>query len=342
MIQTDEASVRRVIFHKVNVQEDKISLSDELCDFLNEEDADVLKKAFLKPFQAEYSQFRFCHEYDIELNALYKLAKGINQKEDFIEYSQNIAQHLRTVSKHPNIKDGDLFVIQFDQIIVNNTYCEALAVVKVENKDTFIETEFDGHKHAKLDFKKGINTRKMEKGALILFTPEPFSVLVIDNVKQGTEYWQTDFLSVEPVKNEYHQTHQFLGITKEFVTSQLTDDVDISRADQIDLLNRSVDYFKTNETFDKQEFEKTVFSDSAVIDSFRRFESQYREEHEIELQDNFEISKQAVKKQAKIFKSVLKLDSNFHVYIHGRRDMIEQGVDEQGRKFYKIFYENES
>ena len=57
----------------------------------------------------------------------------------------------------------------------------------------------------------------MEKGALIIFTPEPFTVLVIDNVKQGTEYWQTDFLSVEPVKNEYHQTHQFLGIAKEFV-----------------------------------------------------------------------------------------------------------------------------
>jgi hypothetical protein len=108
------------------------------------------------------------------------------------------------------------------------------------------------------------------------------------------------------------------------------------------LLNRSVDYFKTNETFDKADFEKNVFSDSAVIDSFRRFDTNYREENEIELQDNFEISKQAVRKQAKIFKSVLKLDTNFHVYIHGRRDMIEQGIDENGRKFYKIFYENES
>lgn len=342
MIQTEEASIRKVIFHKVNVQEDKISLSDELCDFLNEEEADVLKKTFLKPFQGEYSQHRFCHEYDIELNALYKLSKAIYQGENFVEYSQNIGQHLKTVSKHPNIKDGDLFVIHFDNIIVNDAYCEALAVVKVENKDTFIETELKGHKSAHLDFRQGINTRKMEKGALIIFTPEPFTVLVIDNVKQGTEYWQADFLSVEPVKNEYHQTHQFLGIAKEFVTSQLLDDVEISRADQIDLLNRSVDYFKTNETFDKADFEKNVFSDSAVIDSFRRFDTNYREENQIELQDNFEISKQAVRKQAKIFKSVLKLDTNFHVYIHGRRDMIEQGIDEDGRKFYKIFYENES
>jgi hypothetical protein len=57
--------------------------------------------------------------------------------------------------------------------------------------------------------------------------------------------------------------------------------------------------------------------------------------------DSFEISTQAVKKQARIFKSVLKLDKNFHIYIHGNRDMIEQGVEKDGRKYYKIYFENE-
>ncbi|MBK6777842.1 MAG: hypothetical protein IPG74_19090 [Flavobacteriales bacterium] len=49
-----------------------------------------------------------------------------------------------------------------------------------------------------------------------------------------------------------------------------------------------------------------------------------------------------MKRQARIFKSVLKLDKNFHIYIHGDRNRIEQGVDEQGRKFYKIYYDKES
>ena len=53
------------------------------------------------------------------------------------------------------------------------------------------------------------------------------------------------------------------------------------------------------------------------------------------------ISAPAVKKQAKIFKSVLKLDKNFHIYIHGNREMIEQGVEKDGRKFYKIYFEKE-
>ncbi|MEZ4893945.1 MAG: hypothetical protein R2778_13135 [Saprospiraceae bacterium] len=49
-----------------------------------------------------------------------------------------------------------------------------------------------------------------------------------------------------------------------------------------------------------------------------------------------------MRKEFKVFKSVLKLDKNFHIYVHGRRDLIERGFDEQkGKKFYKVYYENE-
>jgi hypothetical protein len=50
----------------------------------------------------------------------------------------------------------------------------------------------------------------------------------------------------------------------------------------------------------------------------------------------------AVKKQQRIYKSVLKLDKNFHIYIHGNTDLIEKGVDMDGRKYYKIYYQEES
>jgi hypothetical protein len=63
--------------------------------------------------------------------------------------------------------------------------------------------------------------------------------------------------------------------------------------------------------------------------------------NDIRFETSFDISEQAVKKQSRMFKSVLKLDKNFHVYIHGDRNLIEQGVDENGRKFYKIYYEKE-
>jgi hypothetical protein len=132
-----------------------------------------------------------------------------------------------------------------------------------------------------------------------------------------------------------------LELTKTFITEQLPNDYAIPKADQIDLLNRSVQYFKENTAFDKEAFAQEVFQHEEVIRSFERFGDRFQEDHHVELQDNFEISAHAVKRQARIFKSVLKLDKNFHIYIHGDRTKIEQGVDESGRKFYKIYYEQE-
>ncbi len=170
-----------------------------------------------------------------------------------------------------------------------------------------------------------------------------FKVCIIDsNKSKDTQYWKNDFLNIRPASDNYHFTKDFLSITKDYVTKQLNDDFEVSKADQIDLLNRSVDYFKTHETFDKTDFEKEVFQDSSVINSFRNFDESYRRDNEVELSDSFEISSQAVKKQARVFKSVLKLDKNFHIYIHGDRELIEQGVEKDGRKFYKIYYQDES
>jgi len=117
----------------------------------------------------------------------------------------------------------------------------------------------------------------------------------------------------------------------------------MSKAHKIDLLNRSVDYFKKGDQFDKEEFEQDVLFHPNVIESFQKFDRNYRRENELELADNFDISAQAVKQQARAFKSVLKLDKNFHIYIHGRRDMIEKGYDEvNGKKFYKLYFDEES
>jgi hypothetical protein len=73
-----------------------------------------------------------------------------------------------------------------------------------------------------------------------------------------------------------------------------------------------------------------------------QYKQNFEKARNYEIEDEFDIHLSAVKKQAKLFKSVLKLDKNFHIYIHGRRDLIEKGVDElSGRKYYKIYFEEE-
>jgi hypothetical protein len=79
-----------------------------------------------------------------------------------------------------------------------------------------------------------------------------------------------------------------------------------------------------------------------MIGSFRHFGSRYIESNDFDIASEFDISADAVKKQARVFKSVVKLDKNFHIYIHGRTDLIEKGMEIDGRKYYKIYYQDEA
>ncbi|HEY1006829.1 MAG TPA: nucleoid-associated protein, partial [Sphingobacteriaceae bacterium] len=114
------------------------------------------------------------------------------------------------------------------------------------------------------------------------------------------------------------------------------------KADKIDLLNKSMDYFKKKESFNMEEFAGEVIGNPQAIESFRNFKQQYEQEFDSEIPDSFEISSPAVKKQAKVLKSVLKLDRNFHIYIHGDKQLIEKGFDEEkGMNFYKVYFKEE-
>ena len=282
------------------------------------------------------------HDVDLKMNVLFNLAKDIYEEESFLMRSQDIHQHLKSVSKHPNIKDGDLFIIKFDNIQMDNNYYQGLGIYKVESKENFIETKANESERIGLDFRQGIGTKKLDKAALIVFSEEPYTVFVIDNASVETDYWINEFIKVDYRKDYINSTNQFLTLTKDFITEQISEEYDLNKADQIDLLNRSVDYFKKHDTFEKEEFEKEVFQENDVIESFRSFDESYSKEKDLVINDSFEISPQAVKKQARVFKSVLKLDKNFHIYIHGDKDLIEQGAEPDGRKFYKIYYDEES
>jgi hypothetical protein len=167
---------------------------------------------------------------------------------------------------------------------------------------------------------------------------------VVDNQSTGGEaqYWKDEFLKLKPVADNYFQTRNYLDLARNYVTERLDDDFEVSKADQIDYLNRSIDYFKKHEQFNEQEFATEVFEHASVISSFKKFKSDFQHEHDLNIVSEFDISSPAVKKQSKVFKSVLKLDRNFHIYIHGDRELIEKGVDEDGRKYYKIYYKEES
>ena len=138
MIEYQEAAIRKLTFQKIGNEFQKIT-APYSYEYDNEEEEEILKKIFLKPFSAGAATYEFAHSIDLELHPLFKLSKSIFHGGDFDTVSQQILQHLKTVSKHPNIKDGDLFVVKYDDVKLNNQHYTGLGIYKIENKENFIE-----------------------------------------------------------------------------------------------------------------------------------------------------------------------------------------------------------
>jgi len=338
MIEFKGASIKELYFQKIKEEPQTNHLMQNEFSPSEEE---VLKNIFLKSFENVNTTYQFKHDVDLELNVLYQLSRKVQGEESFAPICEGIAAHLRSSSRHPNIKEGELFIVRLSEMIIGAEIVDGLGIFKVEKKNTFLETP-DWTKEPSLLFKEGIGEQKLDKACLILFTPDPYTVLAYDNNSSEAVYWKNDFINLDFKRDHVNNTNQFLQMTKDYITDQLPEEFEVSKTDQIDLLNKSIGYFKNHEEFDKNEFELEVFGDADAIKSFRYFDNQYQEEMDLELSDNFKIAPNSVKKQARIFKSVLKLDKNFHVYIHGNRELIERGEDADGRKYYKIYYENES
>jgi len=305
------------------------------------------KKYLLKYFLSSFNdneKFNFTNPTELSLNAVYTLISRIfSDIDSFYENSVELSKHLYSSSTHPKVNGGEFTVCLFENILLDGIETNAIGVFKTEVKDVFLK--FDSTKdNYVIRYDNGVNVGKLDKGCLIFEqqVQNGFKVCIVDSNKSNdTQYWKDDFLSIKPLSDEYHFTKNFLSITKDFVTKQLSEEFDVSKADKIDLLNRSVEYFKTHDRFEKKSFEEAVFDDPEMIQSFRSYDEEYRENKNVDISDNFQISSQAVKKQSRIFKSVLKLDRNFDIYIHGNKDLIEKGIEKDGRKFYKIYYEEE-
>lgn len=341
MIQIEDSIITELALHRVGPEDDHAVYSDTLADFEDAQEDALLKKMFLKPFQSHAYTFEFAHDINLDYNVLFNLCKSIQEGSDFRTQSADIARHLQSVSKHPNIKEGDLFIVRFQDVMVKNRHYEAIGIYKFEDKESFIDTSYNSRTQMKLGFRKGLASKRPDKACLVILDDAPYTILVIDSNSGETDYWQNEFIKHRSKNDFVNNTTNFLTLAKSFITEQIPSEYDVTRADQLDLLNRSVEYFKSRETFSKEEFEAEVFQEEVVINSFRKFDEQYRKDFNMELSDEFDIAQQAVKKQARVFKSVLKLDKNFHIYIHGDRDLIEQGTDADGRKFYKIYYTEE-
>ncbi len=349
MVSSFEASLGQLSVHRIGnkAQNEFYTLSDKPLQI----DDDLLRKLllqyFLSPFEKESEVFRFMHSSgDLNLNELFHFSSGMFAEPDnFHELTGQITKHLFDISSHPKIKSGELYIARFKDLQLDGELTDVIGIFKSETKETYLKVNpaqggFD------LSYEEnGINIQKLDKGCLIFNTEkeEGYKVMIIDQTNRNdAAYWKDDFLKLKVRNDSFNKTNNTLNVCKSFITNKIDENFEISKADKIDLLNKSMKYFKEKDSFDMDEFSDEVIGNPKAIASFKNFSKEYSDEFEAGLDHSFDISKAAVKKQARVFKSILKLDKNFHIYIHGNKELIEKGFDEdKSMNYYKVYFREE-
>jgi len=344
MLNFKNSELQQLVVHHVGNKTDNEGIKTSSSETnVDKEIKLLLNKFFLKPFKPS-SFYQFAHSSDIGLNEIYNYASSIfTDPESLFLQSINIAKHLYDCSTHPMIKGGELYICLFEDCVIEDEVCDAIGIFKSENKETYLKV-YPSKGDFTIEKEEGININKLDKGCLIFDTEKDqgYKVAIIDNTNKGEEarYWKDDFLGLKPCENTFYHTKNYINLCKDFVEETFAG---TAKVDQLDLVNNSVEYFNNNEQFNIREFEEKVMQAPEIISSFETYKEQYAEEKQIPVYDEFDISAPAVKYSKKFIRSVIKLDKNFHVYVHGNSDKIEKGYDDETQQhFYTLYFKEES
>lgn len=264
---------------------------------------------------------------------------------DLVSVSQHGLKRLYALTESPSILPGELLAAHFSNIEIGGQGYEALGFIKSDSHQSFLRCKYQ-NADIDLSLEAGIIADNIEKSLLFILDKENPFVFVKDkelkNHKQA--WWGNDLFGLIPKSDNHAFTSSVMQVAKTFVAKEIDQIADLSKPEKVELLTRSSEYFKDHQTYNEKDFVQTVFEDQPELaQGFSRFKETTFSDWQVENKTNFELDETAIKKQQKIFKSILKLDKNFHIYIHGNRELIEKGYDEtKGKHFYKVYFDAEN
>lgn len=293
----------------------------------------------------EGETFCFYNELGLQFNeACACVGRIFADPKTLVEQSQNLAKVLYEHSEHHGIKSGDFIVVYFTDCEINGYVTDAVGLYKCENKNSFLSVICDADK-VEITTLQGLDLKHVDKAALIFNAnaDEGYSIAIIDNTNRTeAKYWVDDFLQAKLCADEYQHTRTFLNATKAFITKELPATQEVSRVEQAELMDKALRYFKENETFEMDDFNQQVMDDETLLADFGQYVDDYMAKNDLEPAESFAISESAVKKSQHSMKSVIKLDRNFHIYVHGGEGLIKKGYDEEtGMEYYQLYFKKE-
>ena len=340
--QIDEVSLHRIGNKHKN---EGVFLSDQTQP-LNDESRGLLKEFFLKPFrEKEENYYQLSHEADLEFNELYQVAKEVFKDPALLqENSKKIAKHLYDQSDHPHIKNGEVFVVKFSNVVLDNEKVEALGIFKSEIKQEFLQFE-EKSSSLEIRLEQGVNLNKLDKGCLIfnVLEDEGYKVLSVDSNRYDAKYWLENFLGVNVLADENFYTKNYLKFCQNFAKDIVLPAED--KQQEVLFMNRAVNHFAKNDAFEETQFLNEVMENPELIPEFKHYKVEKGPKYSIEDVSTFPIANKAVSDTRKKIKNVINLDTHVQIRLdfinpESAERFVEKGWDEEKQMYYYLVYFN--
>lgn len=344
MIDVTHSKIKSVVVHKVvsksSTYENKFS-GEEVC--LTDDLKEILAQFFFSSLKEESLYTFYPPHREEEKSTLLLIDQLMGEEIDFVSASRHIAELLHEASTHPKVKDGDLYVVEFENCYVQDKLVKAIGLFKSEVKETYLNiVENDGR--FTIQKSEGFSINKLDKGCLICnYEPEKGYLLsLFDNTSKsrGASFWIEDFLQARVRRDSSFLTKTAMNTVKDFITKELPKKKEISKQEQFDVMNKTVDYMTEKQKFDRNEYARSVLQDEEMAQDFREFLSTKGDG--LDDWDHFPISEETVKKSSRFMKKVIKLDKDFSIYVHGTTNFMRKGYDpEKCLNYYQIYFTEE-
>ncbi|MDN6280999.1 MAG: nucleoid-associated protein [Psychroflexus sp.] len=347
MLNLYSARIESMSIHRVGnkSRNESLFLSEEPFE-LSDELTPLIKEYFLKSFRdKEENYYQFVHETDLEFHNLYNFTNDIfNNPSKSHEVSKKITSYLFEQSMHQHIKGGEVYIVYFENVLVDNEKVNAIGIFKSELKHDFLQFE-EKQNNLDLILQQGVYLNKLDKGALILETEKErgYKILSIDSNKYDTKYWLEQFLGVDFFEDENFYTKKYLKFCENFAKDVVLPAED--KQQEVMFMNKAMNHFASNDNFDEQDFLKDVIENPDLEPEFQNYKAEQAPKYKIEDLAEFPISNTAVTAARKKIKSVINLDTNVQIkmdFVNGESadKFIEKGWDEERQMYYYLVYFN--
>ncbi|XLS28033.1 nucleoid-associated protein [Flavobacteriaceae bacterium M23B6Z8] len=347
MINLYPAQIESLSVHRIGnkSRNESVFLSAESYR-LNDEIAAVLKEYFFKPFrEKEENYFRFANEVDVDFNPLYSIiAATFADPSSCHANSKKITTHLFEQSNHPHIKNGEVYVAHFTDVMIDNQKTDAIGIFKSELKHDFLQFQEQG---SNLDIliQQGVNINKLDKGCLIfnVAKEEGYKILSVDSNRYDTKYWLENFLGVDVLADENFFTKKYLKFCQDFAKDVVLPAED--KKEEVMFMNRAVNHFAKNDDFEETSFLNEVMENPELIPEFKHYKTERGPKYSIEDVSTFPIANKAVSDARKKIKNVINLDTNIQIKMdfinpESAEKFVEKGWDEEKQMYYYLVYFN--